>query len=81
MLNRYKGKNDGHISVFKFTTNFKAVEGTPSGLGYDMRSLYDFIPGFPTMKEAVKWAKENSEALFWFEDQFKDSLEKCAGVK
>ena len=54
---------DGHCCVWAFTGNWKACLRTPTD-GLLPHEELDAVPGFPTLREAVKWALRNPD--FWY---------------
>ena len=72
-------KADGHFTVMRFTTNWKAALGTvticnggtiawPELYGQPCPDAHDKrIPSFPTLREAVEWALETG--LDWRDEE------------
>jgi len=51
-----EAKYDGHLTIFRWTTGWKAMLGTPdlySGNGY--KQIGD-LPMFESLKDAITWA-------------------------
>ena len=66
-------KADGHFTVMRFTTNWKAALGTVTichgGVLWDGKSCSSpddaKVPSFPTLHEAVAWALEAGPSWSW----------------
>jgi hypothetical protein len=59
-----KKNYDGHYTIFRFTTGYKAGFGTPDlRAGWSNDILYKTYPTFPTIKEAMLWAIVNDKAF------------------
>jgi muconolactone delta-isomerase len=55
---------DGHLTIFAFTTEWKAVCETPAPENYlQFRAILERLPGFATREEAVDWAARHPNAL------------------
>lgn len=75
---------DGHFSVMRFTTNWKAALGTvticnggniawPMTYGRRCPEVHDhLIPSFPTLHEAVAWALEAGPSSSWQDPEATD---------
>jgi hypothetical protein len=66
--NRARAWSDGHLTIFRFTTNWKILFATPEmpsridqGSG-EWRGEVQDLPGFPSLEEAVEWAATGEKA-------------------
>ena len=48
-----KQTQDGHLTILRFTTEWKCALGTPSFYSSDGRSEVADLPGFATLREAL----------------------------
>jgi len=49
-------REDGHLTIFKWTTGWKAMLGTPDlDTGHGRNEVW-ILPMFKSLDEAVKWA-------------------------
>lgn len=65
---------DGHYSLFRFTTGYKASFGTPdldSGAG---RAAIKSLPNFPTANDAMAWAL--TENVNFYNEEVKNGWNK-----
>lgn len=65
-----KNRKDGHLTIMRFTTHWKATLGTPDlhgGAGYDEVSR---LRGFPTLSEALAYllTTEHVDVRQWSDD-------------
>jgi hypothetical protein len=47
-------KHDGHYTIFRFTTHYKAMFGTPNLDTGDGRQQVSDLPGYQTLVEALE---------------------------
>lgn len=52
-------KTDGHLTIFKFTSEWKACLGTPNLDTGEGREQVRKLKGCKTLAEAIKWAIDN----------------------
>lgn len=51
-------EHDGHLTIFRFTTEWKVMMGTPSSSGgpKEYYKRLNDLPGFETLTTALTWA-------------------------
>jgi len=59
-----KAKTDGHLSILKFTTGYKAFLGTPNlDIGEEREKILK-IKSFDTLEKALEYLLENQTSIY-----------------